>query len=317
MSSKFKISLIIVEAVFLLASTTLTLAEFSDFAIEVVDYSGSFGPSPYNDPNSAIGKPSTVCKNGGPFSPSDPNFRIKLVETAYNVDLNDEKVIVTINPGEYITVKFDHKVVDYHGNLYGRDFIVFGNSIFNGGVVSDNTNMNTCQITYGGWFEEIRVSVSQDGVTWYSFDSGPYADYLFPTQSYKWDTENAQWTNEEMDFTRPVDPNLDESDFEYISAAEAIDLYDGSGGGTAYDLRELADYNDLEVDPNTGYRWIQYVRIDGYQIGGEVDAISDVVSCGDPTHPYPIGDVNKDCRVSSVDLALVAGSWLDCTYNCD
>jgi hypothetical protein len=350
-SNNSEISLIVFAAVFLLASTAL--AEFSDFAIEVVDYSGSFGPSPYNDPCAVLGKPSTVCKNsGGMGSPSDPNFRVKLVEAAYNVDLNDKKVITTINPGEYITVKFDHKVADYPGDLYGRDFIVFGNPYFFGsGFVSDGTNMNAYQLTVGGQFEEIEVSVSQDGLTWYSFNGGPYADDLFPTQAYKWDRQSGRWTDEEMDFTRPVDPNLDYGDFENISAADAIELYNGSGGGTSFDLRDLADFASLEIDPNTGYRWIQYVKLKGApESQGEIDAISDVAACGDPTHPYPVGDTSHDCRVNFEDLsvlsrywltvvegpddpaaiadiyedgivnfkdwALMAGNWLECTWKC-
>ena len=311
MSNNSEISLMIFAAVFLLTSTAF--AKFSDFASEVIDYNGSFGPLPYNDPCAVLGKPSTVCKNsGGMGSPPDPHFRIKLVEPAYNVDLDDEKVITTINPGEYITVKFDHKVVDYPGNLYGKDFIVFGNSYFYAsGFVNDNTNMNTFPLTIGGEFEEIKISVSQDGLTWYSFDGGPYGDDLFPTQAYKWDRENAGWTDNEMDFTRPVDPNLDYSDFEYITAAAAIDLYGGSGGGTSFDLRDLVDFASLEIDPNTGYRWIQYVKLGGTPFSnGEIDAVSDVVACGDPTHPYPVGDINHDCRVDFVDFAILSQDWL-------
>ena len=287
----------------------------SDFATEVVSYSGPFGSSPYNDPCAVLGKPSTVCKNLGR---PEPNFRVKLVEPAYYVDLNDKKVITTLNPDANIVVKFDHKVVDYPGNLYGIDLIVFGNSCFGGsGDISDSTNMNTYTLTNDGWFEQIEVLVSQDGVTWHSFSGGLYADDLFPTQAYKWDRQNARWTDREMDFTKPVDPNLDYSDFE-ISAADAIDLYDGSGGGTGYDLRNLTDYNNLTVDSNTGYRWIQYVKVKGTaESQGEIDAISDAAACGDPIHPYPDGDINKDCRVDMTDLAMLAGNWLVCTYNCD
>lgn len=288
----------------------------SDFASELVGYSGSFGPSPYNDPCAVLGRPATVCKN---FGGTEPNFRVKLVEPAYYVDLNDKKVVTWLNPDEFIVVKFDHKVVDYPGNLYGIDLIVFGNSAFAGtGNISDSTNMNTYTLTNGGWFEQIEVSVSQDGVTWHSFNGGPYADDLFPTQAYQWDRTNGRWNDKEMDFTKPIDPNLDYGDFDYISAADAIDLYDGSGGGTGYDLRNLTDYNNLAVDPNTGYRWIQYVKLTGTaESQGEVDAVSDAAACGAPTHPYPAGDINKDCRVDMADFAFLAGNWLVCTYNCD
>ncbi|MGD0571716.1 MAG: hypothetical protein ABSB11_01695 [Sedimentisphaerales bacterium] len=317
----------------ILAATPVALG-ISDFASELVSYGGSLGPSPYNDPCSVLGKPSTVCKNL-PGLGLDPNFRVKLVEPAYDVDLNDKKVVTKLNPGAFIVVKFDHKVVDYPGNLYGIDFIVFGNSWFKGtGNISDSINMNTYALTNGGQFEQIEVSVSQDGVTWYSFNNGPFADDLFPTQAYKWDRQNACWTDREMDFTKPVDPNLGYSDFVNISAADAIDLYDGSGGGTGYDLQNLADYNNLAVDPNTGYRWIQYVKLTGTaESQGVIDAISDVAACGDPTHPCPTGDMNKDCRVDFLDFAILAqqwhaetgwddlatltGNWLVCTYNCD
>ncbi len=293
----------------------------NDFAVEVVDYSGNFGSSPYDDPNSVIGHPAARCQNlqlPPPYGAPDPNFRVKLVEPAYNFDLNGNKVITTINPGEYIVVKFNHKVVDYPGNLYGQDFIVFGNSnIFGSGNISDANNMNTYKTAVDGQFEEIRVSVSQDGTNWFTYDSGPYADDLYPTQAYYWDRENACWTDELMDFTRPVDPNLTYADLENSFVADVIDLYDGSGGGTSYDLQDLTDYENLAIDPNTGYRWIQYVRLDGFEIGGEIDAVSDVAACGDPTHTYPVGDINEDCRVDFEDFALLAGSWLDCTYNCD
>jgi hypothetical protein len=35
--------------------------------------------------------------------------------------------------------------------------------------------------------------------------------------------------------------------------------------------------------------------------------------CGDPNHPYPVGDLNQDCRVDLVDLAIMCLHWLDCT----
>ena len=40
--------------------------------------------------------------------------------------------------------------------------------------------------------------------------------------------------------------------------------------------------------------------------------------CGDECHPYPSGDVNKDCKVDFLDIAMVASSWLECTKpECD
>lgn len=299
----------------------------SDFAVEVVDYSGGFGPFPYDDPNAVLGKPATQCINDDPDI-NDPVFRVKLIEAAYNLDLNRQKVITTINPGEYIVVKFDHKIVDFPLNPYGQDFIVFGNAAFKvqlqqGRYVGDGANMNTLQITAPAEvsFEEIWVSVSQDGQRWYSYQSGPWADDYYPTQAYKWDSENAQWTDEEMDFTCPVDPNLGLMSFNGVVVSEAIELYKGSGGGTSFDLKDLPEYDELLIDPETGLRWIQYIRLEGgqgiYAIGGEVDAMADVAVCGDPTHPYPAGDITRDCRVDLSDLAVLSATWLECTYKCD
>jgi len=35
--------------------------------------------------------------------------------------------------------------------------------------------------------------------------------------------------------------------------------------------------------------------------------------CGDNNHPYPTGDINKDCSVDSLDLAIMMQTWMDCT----
>ena len=298
----------------------------SDFANELVDFQGDFiATGPYDDPNAILGKPSVRCLNN-PLFISDPNqYRVKLVEPAQYLSLQQEPVITSINPDEWVVVKFDHKVMDYPQNPYGQDLIVFGNSQFIysnpiGQYISDLTNINTLMLTGDLIFDEVFVSVSQDGQNWYSFDpvAGPWGDDLYPTQAYCWDRENAQWTDEETDFTKPVDPTLTLANFTTISAADAMELYDGSGGGTPFDLKDLPDYDDLTVDSDSGYRWIQYVRLEGgegqFAMGGQVDAVSDVAVCGDPTHPYPQGDVNLDCRVDLRDFAVLSSQWLmiDC-----
>jgi len=35
--------------------------------------------------------------------------------------------------------------------------------------------------------------------------------------------------------------------------------------------------------------------------------------CGDDAHPYPAGDVNRDCKVNFLDIAVIAENWLTCT----
>jgi hypothetical protein len=35
--------------------------------------------------------------------------------------------------------------------------------------------------------------------------------------------------------------------------------------------------------------------------------------CGDPNHPYPLGDLNCDCYVNLLDLEIIASHWLEYT----
>ncbi|HLP76647.1 MAG TPA: hypothetical protein VK327_06960, partial [Candidatus Paceibacterota bacterium] len=81
-----------------------------------------------------------------------------------------------------------------------------------------------------------------------------------------------------MDFTKPVNPAM-EGVIEAaigngLTAADAIDLYAGSGGGTGIDLQA------------SGFAWIQYVRFEGIDpdaYGGEIDAVAAV-------RPMNLGD---------------------------
>ncbi|MES1180334.1 MAG: hypothetical protein ABUL66_00565, partial [Verrucomicrobiota bacterium] len=173
---------------------------------------------------------------------------------------------------------------------YGLDFEVFGNAFYQGnGFSSDAANMNAYLLTSGGFYEPTKVSVSH-GYTgqpgedpndpstwpWYRYDDGPYDDTDCPTQGYRWNRAAATWTDEVMDFTKPVNPALKtklNTSGSTLSAADAIDLYDGSGGGTGFDLKE------------SGFAWIQYVKVEGLAgfTGGEVDAFSVI-------RPMTIGD---------------------------
>jgi hypothetical protein len=36
-------------------------------------------------------------------------------------------------------------------------------------------------------------------------------------------------------------------------------------------------------------------------------------TCGDATHPYPVGDLNLDCLVNFLDFAIFSQHWLECT----
>jgi len=59
------------------------------------------------------------------------------------------------------------------------------------------------------------------------------------------------------------------------------------------------------TNPNMG------MTTDG--IVGETMIAYALPQCGDPEHPYPVGDLNGDCRVNFLDLAKLTLHWLECT----
>ena len=295
----------------------------SDFAVEVVDYEGFAGSGFYDDPTSVLGKPTRWIYDTSPEYAGEI-FRCSLAYSAWSLDPNGGKLICSISDGAHIVVRFDHKVADDPGNPYGIDFIVFGNTKFEGiGYLDPNTDMEQYYLKNptSAFSEPVRVSVAQGpNGPWYAYEDGPYGDSVFPTNAFDWDRNTSNW-GDELDWLKPVDPNLGISGFDGLSAADAIDFYDGSAGGTGFDLKDLDPnaYAALAVDPDTGQKWIQYVKVDylpGSGYVGEIDGFSDAAGCGDYQHPYPEGDINADCRVDMMDFALLAENWMDCTWNC-
>ena len=83
------------------------------------------------------------------------------------------------------------------------------------------------------------------------------------------------------------------------------------------------NYNFVEKDPG-GFAhngaYIMQLLYDGIEsLGGDVSgmtrpgAINASNECGDPTHPYPVGDVNLDCSVNFGDIAVIGLNWLNST----
>jgi len=296
----------------------------NDFAVEVIEYvegtdigSDWLSGEPYNDANSALGRPTLETTGDGWFVPVEQSVPVVPVYPPFRAF-----ELVTIGNGGQLTVKFNHPVADDRNNPYGIDFIIYGDAYQIIGEGQGWTSGNPEEIIVNGSVsaEPGIVAVSQDGQNWYYFSSGPYADSFAGTASYQWDDVNDLWA-EELDPTRPVDPNLTASDMDGMTLAKMIRTYGGSAGGTGFDLRWLdpSDYAALAVDPNTGNRWIQYVRIQDdpdSSVTTEIDAIADVSCCGDYKHPYPVGDLNRDCRVDMSDFALFMRHWLDCTWDC-
>ncbi len=231
------------------------------FASAVVDFSGLGSDPFYNDPNAMLGRP--TLWNHDEFG-GGPKQRVatSIVYAPWQQDDNGNNVITTIPTGGHVTVGFDEPIVDDPANWFGQDFIVYGNASFlASGFVEWDTNLEDITIVGPSVFAEpTQVSVSPDLVNWYTY-TNTFADDLFPTQAFEWDFGIHNW-NADSDWTKPVNPLLTGEDFSGLSAADGIALYEGSGGGTGFDLSE------------SGFSSIKYIRFDGS--GGEIDAVSRV-----------------------------------------
>lgn len=268
----------------------------SPFAVRVIDSFTMETDETYNDPSAILGAPTTetfTCEPewGTVVHPASPAWGANTLFSLKSDSTNDIPA--------FVTVAFDHEVEDDPLNPFGVDLIVFGNAFANytsNGYVTNTTDPQAIRFTGEDVSENALVEVSQDGETWYAFSSGPFADGAFPTLGYRYQPEQPNTTlfdgnrfwGAPTDPTRPVDPSRSFMDFEGHTLAEICHFYNGSAGGTGYDLSTL----DLPCNAK-GRKWIRYVRIScgdsdvpntegDYVTEPDIDAISDVA----PLTPY-------------------------------
>jgi len=265
---------------------------------------GPFNPSNplWQDPESALGQPNSLDYDDlmgfgpvpGGFA-GGPMRRINLVWPVWQwgsgepADLGDRpgwldgrrQNGVGLTQTAQIVVEFDEPVLnnpdDGGAFHWGVDLIVHGNSAFAADtVISAGSSMNTVLLTGGVFSEAVKVSVAQTAAgPW--FTSAQAADALFPTQPWAWYSQQAEWSGDEQDWSKPVDPGLDGSDFSGLTAAEAIELYAGSAGGTPIDFDDLLD----EFGIQASLPWARFVRFtDPAGLGGEICGVADVPTAG-------------------------------------
>lgn len=234
----------------------------SPFAAGVVQYEPGANVKPaYIDPSVSLGEPSRLTPD-----PSWPSV-VSMLSPAYL-----PSQVVQIGRGGSLTLRFDQPITDSPGHLYGVDFIVFGNSLFK--AADFNGTLENPAVLFDG--DAGRVEVSADGLNFYEI-KGTAADQLFPTQGFldagPFDAGGSVPTN----FLKPVKPSLSLSDFGGLSFAQALALYDGSGGGTPIDLSAAVD----ALGQPAGLASASYVRITNF--GSEPLEIDAMAVVPEPT----------------------------------
>lgn len=232
------------------------------------------------DPAAALGHPSLHVSGYGTI----PDHPVTPGESAWG----DDQIVKLVAPDEsdddavgWVSIEFDHPVIDDLRNPFGLDFLVFSYRFVNvsGGYYSTD---DPAGVTPAGTMYAPRgiVEVSQDGATW--FAAGLIGTNAFaPTLSHVYAPTHADtnlfsgnlWWGATTDATRPVDPAVILDDFTGMTLAQMCMLYDGSAGGTGFDISAL----DLPTD-SQGRKWIRFVRIASADPGDEIsiDAVADV-----------------------------------------
>ncbi len=232
----------------------------SDFAVRVVD-SANLGGGAYGDPSAVLGKPTTWI-----LEPGNPNpIPCTLVYGAWNAAPDGTKLVTTLGTAQQtgrVVVEFDPPITPDPFHWYGKEFLVFGNAFFSADATITNTTdyLSVHIISPNVNSEPVTISVSPDGVLWYSYPS-PVADSYYPTQAFNW-SPYLRRLNEEQDWTKPVNPSVTPAQFTNKTVADAILLYDKSAGGTAFSLAE------------SGFASVRYIKAESR--GGEVDGFARV-----------------------------------------
>ena len=247
-----------------LASLSVSLvAHAVPYADSVTSYTSGTGTlAGYNNPNSALGSPTR--------SYTDPygTWGVDPFASAYQ-----GSELVSIGAGGSLTVGFSTPVLNNTANPYGLDFIIFGNSF----LQAPGPNYDTANGQIGGNNSgSTEVFVSADGVAFYRLNPSlaPVVDGFAPTDGAG-------------DFTRPLNPSLTPTSFNGLKMGGIRSLYNGSGGGTAYDLAWAQDINGNAVL----LPGVSFIRVNVLNGVSEIDGFSTVAV------PEP----------SSFALAMLAG----------
>lgn len=192
------------------AATATEILEYTPGTGFATEFGTGLG---YTNAQAALGEPARETPGtwGGPITPFSPPYT------------RDQ--LLSIGVGGSLTLRLGEPIRDAAGNPYGVDFLIFTglgfvitNGDYTGGGITDGTRFGTHDAG-------VRVLVSGDGETFYELSPSlaPRIEDGFPTDGGG-------------DFTRPADPALLPADFGGRNLDGIRELYQGSAGGTGYDL---------------------------------------------------------------------------------
>jgi hypothetical protein len=235
------------------ASAHFTLRA-ADFADSVVNYEPGAGTSPrFRNPSASLGAPSQTNPFGEETDPFNPPY--------------GTNQIVSVGAGGWLVLQFHTPILNHPNNLHGYDFTVFGNSGF---IITNDFDPATFDwigtpATDGALFGfnpgETRVSVSRDGIDYFTLHPAlaPVVDGPFPTDGAG-------------DPHLPPVPGLALSDFAGATRDDIRTLYNGSAGGTPYDIGWAVDSQGHTVILPE----VNFIRIDVLSGKSEIDAVASV-----------------------------------------
>lgn len=230
------------------------IARAAEFADSVISYEPGVGTLPrFQHPDSALGAPSQINPFGEETDPFNPPY--------------GSNQVVSVGAGGWLVLQFHTPLLNHPNNLYGYDFILFGNSAF---IITNDFDLAASDwvgtpATDGSLLGfnqgQTRVSVSRDGVDFFVLNPAlaPIVDGPFPTDGTG-------------DPHLPPLPGLALSDFAGATLEDIRTLYNGSAGGTAYDINWAVDVEGKTVFLPE----VNFIRIDVLSGKSEIDAVASV-----------------------------------------
>jgi hypothetical protein len=232
----------------LAGASLVSTGKAAGFADTVIAYNPGTGFSAgFTNASASLGAPTATAT---PFSPAFQNSQI-----------------VSLGAGGSLTVQLGTPVQNDPSHPFGMDFTVFGNT----GFIVTNGNFSGGGITSGAMFGNntgvTHVWVSSDNINYFELNPvlAPTVDGLFPTDS----TGN---------FNLPVNPALLPGSFNGLTLAGIRALYNGSAGGSSYDISWAQDSQGNAVALSS----IDYIRVEVLSGKSEVDGFA-LVAAPEPS----------------------------------